>query len=666
MAAADLPGAQLLGGPRPHTLSSLYTRLAGLFFDTLWHEPDEAALRGLTHRTRPQGLILVTDCDLPGDATARLTESFPECVFLFTSTAPTLADAECVHEVRPLDAAQTARLVSEVLGRDLREAELAQVGRAHELAQGRVAALVTYAAFLKRAADDPRQTDLVALPPAQQAALLVAGLDEPLRRVLAALGAFGAVPAELFPVLSGSDTTGTPEALAALERAGLVVPADDGYAATGDAAAAAAGLIDAQYVHALAIRVYAPTVVARVPAHLALEVVRALISAQDWDLASQLARASSAAAAEGGRVPAWSELNTLGAQAARNADRRDDLAYFLRQQHTDALLRRDAAAAAALLLLLGELLRAPVAPTAPSPSHTPRPRTSRRMVHGARRLASAGHGAGGFVAAVLVAAIVGAVLGLVRPSGGQAVSGTAASVSGQAANALKQAPAWTVTVAAPTSAPGTQGTGTVEFPEATVGVASNERAHVDTLLQQPLRARIAFGTEYLQQQTAAGISNSGQTESEHTIVSQTGDLVSIVYDYGFDDGASDNAGSTAVVMRKDTAAVIPQNALLTTQAATSAGAARLNALVAALMPKSGSSAPVDGADPVAVGCQQIDGSTFVGPAITVTSTGLTFYVSNQPGGCAGIVPVQVPFNELRGLVNPLVQQLATVPVGGAK
>ena len=667
LAAESRPGAQLLGGARPHTLSSLYTRLSGLFFDALWHEPEEDALRGLTRRTQPKGIIVVTDCDLVGDGTTRLLESFPECVFLFTSTAATLGDAEYTYEVPPFGVEETAQLVQNALGRELRETDLDQVRRAHALAQGRVAALATYAAFLRRVAADPRHTEVVALPPAQQAALLVAGLDEPLRWVLAALGAFGAAPHALFPVLAGFDAAGTPEALATLEHAGLVTLAEAGYLATEDAAAATGGMVDARYAHALAERLCATyatphAVPDTVPTQFALEVVRALIAAQDWDAAARLARAASAAAAEGGRVPVWSELIALGAEAARNADRRDDLAYFLRQQHTDALLRSDAAAAAALLLLLTELLRVPIAPVAPHPSAPrPRARTPRRLLHGARHAAAAGHGAGGLAAAVAVAAVLGATIGLVYPAAAQSGSGSGASVGSQAGAVPAQASAWTVTLGPRTSVNvGGGSTITVQYPQVTGGPASAQRARVNTLLQQPVRDRISFAEQYAQQMAKAEIADSAQTTAFKTIVEQSGDLVTVVYDYGDTSGTSLGAESAAVVLRKDTATVIPQSALLTSRASTSAGAARLNSLVARLMPKSGSTAPDPGAVPVAVGCEQITGDGFAGPPIAVTATGLTFYVSNALDGCAGEVPIEIPYAQLQGLVNPQIQALAEV------
>jgi hypothetical protein len=109
-------------------------------------------------------------------------------------------------------------------------------------------------------------------------------------------------------------------------------------------------------------------------------------------------------------------------------------------------------------------------------------------------------------------------------------------------------------------------------------------------------------------------------------------------------------------MRTDTGTVLPQSQILTPQAQSGPGAARLNALVDSLLPAS--------ANPqtqvVAVGCQQPFAGTDLSPAIAVTPTGLTFYVSTNVYTCDGDTPVTVPFNRLKGLVEPTVEQLASI------
>jgi hypothetical protein len=105
--------------------------------------------------------------------------------------------------------------------------------------------------------------------------------------------------------------------------------------------------------------------------------------------------------------------------------------------------------------------------------------------------------------------------------------------------------------------------------------------------------------------------------------------------------------------------VLPQQAILTAAATTPAGAARLNSLVAALMPAS----PVAAAAPVAIGCSQSSGNGFVGPAISVAASGLTFHVSTDADACAGGTAVTVPYGQLDGLVNPLIVDLVAVKEG---
>ena len=53
--------------------------------------------------------------------TARLIESFPDCLFLLTSSAATLSGRGDVHEVEPLSLSQAQELVRRALGRELRQ-----------------------------------------------------------------------------------------------------------------------------------------------------------------------------------------------------------------------------------------------------------------------------------------------------------------------------------------------------------------------------------------------------------------------------------------------------------------------------------------------------------------------------------------------------------------
>lgn len=666
-AARSLPGAVLLGGPEPYSLDSLYSRLAGLFFDVRWHEPDEQALRAVTERLAPSGLITVTDFDLSGDEAQRLLQTFPQCRFVVTSSVPTLQDRAAVHAVTPLTEDDAVALVRGVLGRELTEPERAQALAAHARALGRAAALVTSAAFLRRAAEDPRRTGLVALPPEQQTALLVAGLEDRVRQVLAALAAFGPAPGWLFPLLGPGGQATDPAALvAALEYPGLITLVEDGYAAeTGSVGipdvAGVAERLCAAYDQAVAPNAPSPVP----PPRFALEVVRALIAAQAWDPACRLARAAAVAAMSAGRVGPWSELVSFGAQAARAAGRREDLRYFLHEQHTDALLRNDAAAAAAVLLALAALLR-PAAPL----SSVPRLGRSRagRALRTGRRAAMAGHGTGAATMVVVVAAAAGALVGAGQHPKTAAGAGHGTSVAvGAAWTAASPttAPSWTVTLSStPTSPlPAAAGAMTAQFPVIRAGVANaSERAALNKALEQPILTGADLIAEQKQQETAAGLSTAETFQlAEKTTVTQTGDLLSVLYSYGQDAGGPGQPGAVSLLIRKDTGSVVPQQAILSAAVATPAGASKLQSAVLAYVP---SALGINGgAYPLASGCEQSYGNSLVGPAMDVGSGTVTFYVSTVQGGCAGAMPAVVPFDKLTGLINPLIVQLAQVPAG---
>lgn len=670
LAAAGAVGAWLLEGAQPHSLDSLYSRLAGLFFDIRWHEPDEAVLRELTRRLRPSGVLVVTDCELSAAETARLIESFPGCLFLLTSGAATLSGRGDVHEVEPLSLTQAHELVRRALGRELRENEIRQTAHAYELARGSVAALVTFAAFLRRVADDPRRTDLVDLTPVQQDAYIISGLTAGEQSLLRALAAFGAAPMQLLPVLAGAEMDAA-ATVSRLTAAGLMRELDTGFSASAGAAAAVGVQVSAQESVRIGEELHraylAPGQVARPPAPLALAVVQALVTAaQAGDLASRLARVAAADAVTEGRVPVWSKLVELGAQAAKAAGRRDDQLYFLRQQYTAALLRRDAVAAAAITAAVSQLLRAPLAAPTPSPAaRAPKavPRSASRGMSGIRHVAAAGHGAGAVAAAVVTAAVVGGAVGAALGAGSH--SGTRAAPS---AGALPtSAPVWSITTSSKPLSPlsAAQVTLTAQYPLlASSGASGTDQANVNTLLQRPLHEEFAD----LESNEKANLTigdEGGDSATEKTTAHQAGDLESVVYDFGETTGTfTSQVAAIALVLRTDTGAVVPQSQILTPAAQSGAGAARLNALVNSLLPASASSQV-----PVAVvGCQQPFDGADIAPAIAVTATGLTFYVSTNPYTCDGDTPVAVPFDRLAGLVSPTVEQLASITrqtMGGA-
>ncbi len=154
-------------------------------------------------------------------------------------------------------------------------------------------------------------------------------------------------------------------------------------------------------------------------AHLVLAVAKALQAEGNDAYTARLVRIAIPVAVAAGQVEVWFQLVALGAQAATRSRRQPDLAFFLKEQHTSALVRGDTAAAAAALAALGVLLgeqhhhaaQHAVHHASQHASHSAErgaaARNPSRLVRQGRRLLGAGHGAGGVaVGVVLVAALV--------------------------------------------------------------------------------------------------------------------------------------------------------------------------------------------------------------------------------------------------------------------
>ncbi|HEV2634181.1 MAG TPA: hypothetical protein VGX23_03475 [Actinocrinis sp.] len=417
-------GVQLLDAEEPATLAALLSRLAWHFFDEAWYEPDESQLRAAARDAGVSGIVVIADCDLTPAEIERLLDVFPRCAFLLTSSQQTLyAGSGTALEVDPLTLAQARELLVRELSADpahpvnLRPSQL---NEAHRLAEGQTQRLVEYASFLRSAARNPGRSPHQRAAISDQVTLLISGLTEPSRRVLAALARFAvALPPELFTPLAGLDAS---SAAAELTAAGLIAARGEVYTAVPDAISVLTGtaidpalVADGLLAHLsdLAGQMQ-PTAMAPQLPRLCLEVARTLRDAGSSDKASALIRAAAPRALAAGKVDAWIRLVGLGIQCATAADRPTDLAYFLSEHHTGALLRNDRAAAASALAALAELLTRQAALEAAGREAAD---TARRgLLHRARRLAGLGHGAvGGTLAVLLVVAVAISVI-VFRPA----------------------------------------------------------------------------------------------------------------------------------------------------------------------------------------------------------------------------------------------------------
>ena len=412
--------ADIRPGAEPYTLALLYQRLVQVFFGSEWHQPDEAILRIEVARAGLRALIMIIDCDLSRDELGRLLDSFPGCTFLLTSHRQTLsADAGGAYEVDPLTSDQARELLARELGSDLARRQNLQWQEAYRQAGGQVQRLIEHAAFVKRAATRPGQTDLINLPIIEQVADLVAGLDEPARRVLLAMSTFGvALKPDVFAPVTGIPAAA--HAASELLAAGLVTAEGPVFRIVPDAATVMARDHERSNATVAADGLMPLLETAGPPdTHLVLAVARALHAAGNDAYTARLVRVAIPVAVAAGQFEVWFQLVALGAQAATRSRRQPDLAFFLKEQHTGALVRGDAAAAASALAALGVLLNEQRHVTHPATQHAAHQyvqhasqrsavRTSSRLARQGRRLLGAGHGTGGLAAAVVLVAAIAA------------------------------------------------------------------------------------------------------------------------------------------------------------------------------------------------------------------------------------------------------------------
>jgi hypothetical protein len=331
---------------RPHTLESVYERLAQAFFRGITFEPPEDQLRAAAQAAGVSGLIVILDCELTAQDLGSLLATFPDCVFLLTSGHRTLYRNGATHEVGPLPLDAAMELIAQETGRSPAGLARLQVAQAYNLAAGRVQRLLQYAAFLQFARNRPGHDPLAVFPAREQASLLAAGLPEPARRVLAALATFAAqVPPSCFAAVTGlPEGSDAAEAGPELLAAALVSRAGGGYRITPDAAAAveALGWEPASALTAgrglleqLAGQGAPPG------PELLLSVSRRLHGGGDDLQASRLIRAGLPGVLEAGYIDDWMRLVGLGLQAASAAGASADLAYFAQEESARRLLQGD-------------------------------------------------------------------------------------------------------------------------------------------------------------------------------------------------------------------------------------------------------------------------------------------------------------------------------------
>jgi hypothetical protein len=304
-----------------------------------------------------RALIIIIDCDIAADDLGRLLGTFAGCTFLLTSHRRTLAyDAGTALEVDPLNAVQARELITRALGGAPVGLQNVQWEEAYRLAGGQVQRLVEHTAFIKRAASRPEQTDLLNVPISEQIALLIAGLSEGARRVIVALATYQlALGPAVFAAVTGLSAAAN--AAEELMTAGVVSADGTTFRIVPDAAAA---IIDSGERSDPAV---AADGLLRMlggrgspDPHLVLAVARALRQQGDEAGTATLTRAGAPAAIAAGAIGVWASLVALGVQTATNSKRKQDLEFFLNEEHTSALLRGDAVAAAAALAALAELL----------------------------------------------------------------------------------------------------------------------------------------------------------------------------------------------------------------------------------------------------------------------------------------------------------------------
>jgi hypothetical protein len=223
--------------------------------------------------------------------------------------------------------------------------------------------------------------------------------------------------------------------------------------------------------------------------------------------------------------------------------------------------------------------------------------------------------------------------------------------------------AWNITFqntpATPLRAVATTYSITARYPVLTAGIADPARRdQINRLIQQPITdwANKAAANAVISNKQAAQFGNEkippGNVGEEQTTVTQAGLLVTIKY--RFDSGDNILGGDDRLlVLRRDTATVLPTSGILTPQATTRQGVKRITTLLnATAVPKG-----CPHFRPQDIAAHLKPSKTFA-VQIGVNANGLRVIPFPGAQDCVAPGGTSIPFTKLVGLVTPAVIALA--------
>lgn len=473
------------------------------------HRPGTGELRTLVADAR--ALVVIEDCALGSEDVDRLRQTFPECVFVLISRDRTLHSGGAALAVQPLSPDDSFRLIEPWIGQVPQAVSIAAVREGCRQAVGIPQRLLMYLAFARSVpgASAPRS-----IPPVEQAAMLIAGLTDPARRLLYAMANFGAaVDPACCAALAGWPDTADPGAELAAAR--LVVPRGGGYRPAVDALAVLAGRPEPSDAVAGAAALTA--LMAGVPVgepvpspRLLLAVARAAVAVGADAAACRLAQSSAPRLLAACEIEVWAAMIMLGAAAAGRGAEGVDATFFVHEDGVRALIMGDRRAAIA----------APAAPAAAASSSRPAP--PRSAADRARRVRIA---AIALVVAVIVAIAV--VVTITRTGSHPAPSG------GHAGGASSSAATNAVTIpsaSAPPSStrPSSSQPSPPTTPRRVPDPAAVVKGYFAAINRHDYRAAWNLGGDHqgrTYEQYVTGFATT--TEDVVTIVSVTGDVVLI-------------------------------------------------------------------------------------------------------------------------------------------
>ncbi|PSL53257.1 hypothetical protein B0I31_10947 [Saccharothrix carnea] len=322
-----------------HQAGDLAQEIFEACYETWGYAPSAADLRGFMTGIRVT--VYVDDADLAADQLRQLADLIPDATFVLAGREASLLGDGVVHDLRGLDQDSAALLMSEALGRPLRDTDQAAMTALWQVSRGNPLLLVRAAGLARSVRPGPNGAEIP--PPGDMPHLLpslLAQLDSPTMTVLSLLSTLR--DAELAPS-HVRDLTGEPDSdgiCARLTDLGLAVRGEDGYHC-------APGVVTAlrnrdasgfplewlcQYFTSWASD--PATDPARVARHSRVFERLASLASETGrpDLAVALGRAASPALARSLRFDTWGRILGHGWTAARHQGDRQAEAYFLREE----------------------------------------------------------------------------------------------------------------------------------------------------------------------------------------------------------------------------------------------------------------------------------------------------------------------------------------------